>query len=70
MPTYEYVCTKCGHEFEEFQTMSEEPVKNCPKCKGAVQRIISGGMFCVKGKELEKIKENGSTLDHYCPSGH
>src|SRR4051812_2485130 len=23
MPTYEYVCSKCGHEFEKFQSMSD-----------------------------------------------
>lgn len=43
MPTYEYICTKCGHEFEAFQSITEEPVKTCPKCKGKVERKISGG---------------------------
>ncbi|HEY5346515.1 MAG TPA: zinc ribbon domain-containing protein [Verrucomicrobiae bacterium] len=31
MPTYEYVCKKCGHEFETRQSMSEPALKNCPK---------------------------------------
>lgn len=43
MPTYEYKCRKCQHEFEEFQSISAEPVKVCPSCKGEVERIISGG---------------------------
>lgn len=43
MPTYEYECTKCGHEFERFQRMTESPVKRCPKCKGAVRRKIGTG---------------------------
>jgi putative FmdB family regulatory protein len=51
MPTYEYVCEKCGHEFEKFQSMADTPLKVCPedKCgkkrwgKGAVRRAISGG---------------------------
>ena len=43
MPTYEYVCRKCGHEFDAFQKMSDAPLKRCPKCKGAVQRKIGGG---------------------------
>ena len=43
MPTYEYVCRKCGHEFDAFQRMSDAPLKRCPKCKGAVQRKIGGG---------------------------
>lgn len=43
MPTYEYVCTSCQYEFEAFQKMSEEPLKECPRCKGPVRRKISGG---------------------------
>ena len=31
MPTYEYRCEKCGHEFELFQSMSAEPLKICPE---------------------------------------
>jgi len=43
MPTYEYVCTACGHEFEAFQRISAEPLTTCPACGGRVQRKISGG---------------------------
>jgi len=44
MPTYEYVCTKCGHEMEAFQPMKDEPLKQCPACKRrALKRKIGGG---------------------------
>ncbi len=43
MPTYEYECLKCGHEFEEFQSIKDEPRKRCPKCRGKVQRKIGTG---------------------------
>ncbi len=43
MPTYEYVCTDCGYEFEEFQSMTAAPLTICPSCGGAVKRKISGG---------------------------
>jgi putative FmdB family regulatory protein len=51
MPTYEYVCQKCGHQFEKFQSMADGPLTTCPKelCKlkkwgkGKVKRGISGG---------------------------
>jgi len=43
MPTYEYLCKKCGHPFEQFQRITAEPLKKCPKCKGPVKRLISGG---------------------------
>ncbi len=43
MPTYEYECEKCHHQFEKFQSITEEPVKVCPVCGGKVKRLISGG---------------------------
>ncbi|MFB3896433.1 MAG: FmdB family zinc ribbon protein [bacterium] len=45
MPTYEYQCDNCGYKFEEFQKMTEAPLKKCPKCKksGKVHRLISAG---------------------------
>lgn len=44
MPTYEYACQKCGHEFEQFQSMRDEPLKKCPKCKKqSLKRLVGGG---------------------------
>lgn len=43
MPTYEYRCTACEHEFEKFQRMSDEPVAECPECGARGERRISGG---------------------------
>lgn len=45
MPTYQYKCDGCGHEFEEFQKMTDRPVEICPKCHNTekVRRLISGG---------------------------
>jgi putative FmdB family regulatory protein len=51
MPTYEYLCEKCGHEFEAFQSISAGPLRTCPKdiCpkktwgRGRVKKKISGG---------------------------
>ena len=50
MPTYEYVCQKCGHRFELFQKITDPPRKRCPECRGAVRRIIGAGAgFLFKG---------------------
>ena len=50
MPPYEYRCNECGHEFEVFQNMSDDPVKTCPVCNGCVERLISaGGGLLFKG---------------------
>jgi len=43
MPTYEYECEQCGHVFTEFQSMTDDPVKECPECSGAVRRLIGTG---------------------------
>jgi putative FmdB family regulatory protein len=51
MPTYEYICQKCGQKFEKVQSMSNAPLSICPKelCglkkwgKGKVKRAISAG---------------------------
>jgi len=43
MPTYEYECQKCGHRFEEFQSMTAKPLVRCPKCRGKLKRLIGAG---------------------------
>ena len=51
MPTYEYVCHKCGHRFDQVQSIKDPPITNCPKekCglkkwgKGKVKRAIGAG---------------------------
>src|SRR5438094_9670698 len=73
MPTYEYVCEKCGHQFEKVQSMSAKPLATCPEdlChqknwgKGKVKRAISGGAglifkgsgFYITDYRSEKYKE-------------
>ena len=50
MPTYEYLCDKCGHEFERQQRISDPPVKSCPSCKSRkVKKLISRTSFVLKG---------------------
>jgi putative FmdB family regulatory protein len=44
MPTYEYRCDACGHELEEFQSMSAKVLKKCPECgKNKLVRLIGTG---------------------------
>jgi putative FmdB family regulatory protein len=51
VPTYEYECKKCGHRFDEFQSIKDEPIKKCPECKAAVKRLIGPGAGIIfKGK--------------------
>jgi len=48
MPTYEYRCNSCTHQFEEFQSIKASPLVKCPKCeKNKLVRLISGGAAIV-----------------------
>ncbi len=42
MPTYEYQCEACDHNFDEFQSMSEAPLTKCPQCKKPKLRRLFG----------------------------
>ena len=44
MPTYEYRCENCGHEFEKFQSIIAKSLRRCPVCsKSTVKRLIGAG---------------------------
>ena len=43
MPTYDYCCDRCGHQFERFQKMSATPLETCPECGGKVRRLTGTG---------------------------
>ena len=48
MPTYDYVCEACQHEFELFQSIKEDPKKQCPECgKKKLRRLIGPGAAIV-----------------------
>ena len=49
MPLYEYRCKKCGHQFEKIQSFSAPDEKECPVCKGEVERLISAPAIQFKG---------------------
>lgn len=58
MPTYEYECTKCKYTFEEFQKITDKPLKKCPKCRNELRRLISGGVGLI-------FKGNGFYVTDY-----
>lgn len=51
MPTYDYVCDGCEHRFEQFQSITADPMKDCPECKEPrLRRLIgAGGALIFKG---------------------
>lgn len=64
MPTYEYHCDACQHDFEAFQSMSAAPIKKCPKCgKNKVKRLIGAGAGLI-------FKGSGFYITDYRDSGY
>jgi putative FmdB family regulatory protein len=43
LPTYEYECTRCQHVFEEFRPITAPRRQRCPRCRGKVEQLVSGG---------------------------
>ena len=75
MPTYDYQCGACKHEWELFQSMNDSPVKRCPKCKKQkAKRLLGLGAGLIfkgtgfyetdyKKKSGSKAKDNSSNSD-------
>ncbi|QOV87426.1 FmdB family zinc ribbon protein [Humisphaera borealis] len=64
MPTYEYHCDACQHDFESFHSMSAPPVKKCPKCgKNKVRRLIGAGAGLI-------FKGSGFYITDYRDAGY
>ena len=56
MPTYDYVCEACDHQFELFQSIKDSPKRKCPECDRAkLRRLIGPGAAIVfKGSGFYK----------------
>jgi putative FmdB family regulatory protein len=69
MPTYEYQCTDCGFKFEQFQSIADAPLEECPSCNGKLERLISGGAglifkgsgFYITDYKQNNVKQNSDT---------
>ena len=63
MPLYEYECGSCAHRFERIQRFSDPLVDACPKCGGAVRKLISSPAIHFKGSGwyiTDYAKKSGS----------
>ena len=65
MPTYDYTCKKCHHQFERFQSITSDPIKECPVCgeESAIRKITGGAGLNFKGSGfyITDYKKNGSS---------
>ena len=77
MPTYEYECKSCGHRFDYFQNIKDEPLKICPECGRELRRLINGGTGVIfkgsgfyitdKGAGKGKADTGGGTAEPKAP---
>ena len=49
MPTYVYRCKECEHQFEIVQRMSDNPLTECPECKGQLRKVMFPVGIAFKG---------------------
>lgn len=49
VPTYQYVCTVCGHRFDAVQSFSDEALTECPECSGRLRKLFSAVGIVFKG---------------------
>jgi putative FmdB family regulatory protein len=61
MPTYQYACSDCGHEFELFQSFSDEAISVCPNCQGSVRKVYSNVGVVFKGSGFYKTDSRASS---------
>ena len=54
MPTYQYACNACAHEFEVFQSFSDASLTVCPVCKGEIRKVYSAVGVVFKGSGFYK----------------
>lgn len=71
MPTYVYRCESCGHRFDAWQHMTDEPLTACPQCEGPVHRLIfangvvfrGGGFYSTDNRPTKAATDNGASDD-------
>ena len=61
MPTYDYRCADCGHEFEAQQSFADDALTECPECKGSLKKKFSAVGISFKGSGFYKNDSGGSS---------
>ena len=63
MPTYEYVCKRCGHRVEVVQSLSDEPLKTCGVCGGELRKVFHPAGVLFKGSGFYSTDARGKGKD-------
>ncbi len=72
MPTYDYVCDACEHEFELFQSITEASKRKCPECKRMKlrRRIGPGAAIVFKGSGFYKTDYRSESYKKAAAADH
>ena len=69
MPTYEYRCRDCGHEFEAVQSFSDDALTECPQCHGSLRKVFGSIGVTFKGSGFYKNDHGSKAKPGSSPSG-
>jgi putative FmdB family regulatory protein len=61
MPTYEYACRDCGHQFDIVQAFSDQSLTECPECKGSLKKVFGNVGIAFKGSGFYKTDSRASS---------
>jgi putative FmdB family regulatory protein len=61
VPTYQYVCTACGERLEAVQKFTDDPLSECPSCKGKLRKVFSAVGIVFKGSGFYRTDSRASS---------
>jgi putative FmdB family regulatory protein len=66
VPTYQYACTACEHQFEAIQSFSDDSLTICPECKGEIRKVYTAVGVVFKGSgfyKTDSVKKEATKTD-------
>ena len=67
MPTYQYACTECGHEFDTVQSFSDASLTECPQCTGKLRKVFNAVGIVFKGSGFYRTDSRSGTSSTLAP---
>jgi putative FmdB family regulatory protein len=61
MPTYQYRCRDCGEDLEAVQSFTDDPLTECPNCKGTLRKVFAAPGISFKGSGFYKTDSRSSS---------
>jgi len=61
VPTYQYACTECGHDFEQVQSFSDDALEHCPVCNGRLRKVFNAVGVVFKGSGFYRTDNRSSS---------